>query len=329
VQGAEGGGFNSQIWQLNAASGAASRLTNDLLTYRSVSLTGDGRSVCVVQEDATSNVWVLPLGDVTRGRRVTSGKENGSGGIAWISGSRFLYASNESGNFDIWLMDFEGSTKRQLTNNPSWDYEPSVSADGTFFLYTSLQSGIPNIWRRQIDGSQPKQLTDGGEDYRPDIAPDGSWFVFDSWDSGPVLIMRASTSGGTPTRLSPRSGTSAVLSPDGRRIAYTSFDDEAKKVLVHIMPAEGGPSVDSFDLPGFAARSIRWTRDGTGISYVETRNGVSNVWVRPLASGAPRQITTFTEDLIAVHEWSPDGRTLAVTRYSSTADVLLMTSEKP
>jgi Tol biopolymer transport system component len=327
VQGEEGNRVNSQIWQVRLDGGAPTRLTNDLTGYRSLSLAGDGRSLCVVQEDPTVSVWVVPMANTSDARRITGGRESGIGGVEWVSEERILYSSGESGNWDIWLADLAGAEVRRLTTDPGMDYEPVASADGTFFLYTSLQSGIPNIWRRRMDGSDPKQLTDGGEDYRADISPDGSWFVFDSWDSGPVLVMRAPIAGGTPARLSPVSGTNPVLSPDGSRIAYTSFDDTSRKVLVHIMPASGGASETSFELPSLASRSIRWTRDGKGISYFETRSGVSNIWVRPLAGGAPRQITLFTEDFMASHDWSPGGRQLAVVRYSAPSDVLLMTSE--
>jgi Tol biopolymer transport system component len=327
VQGEEGNRVNSQIWQVPLDGVAPTRLTNDLTGYRSLSLAGDGRALCVVQEDPTANVWVLPVAKVSDARRITGGRESGIGGVEWVSEERILYSSAESGNWDIWVTDLAGAEVRRLTTDPGMDYEPAASADGTFFLYTSLQSGIPNIWRRRMDGSDPKQLTDGGEDYRADIAPDGSWFVFDSWDSGPVLIMRAPMAGGVPERLSPVSGTNPVLSPDGARIAYTSFDDASRKVFVHIMPASGGAPETSFELPSLASRNIRWTRDGRGISYIETRSGVSNVWVRPLAGAVSRQITAFSEDLIASHDWSPNGTQLTIVRFAAPSDVLLMTSE--
>jgi Tol biopolymer transport system component len=283
--------------------------------------------MCVVQKDGTSNVYLLPQGDVTTARQVTYGKENGSGGVAWTNDGRLVYASEEGGNPDVWICDSGGSNKRQLTTDTLWDAQPSVSADGTFMLFTSGRSGIPNIWRMGIDGSRVKQLTTGGEDYRPDISPDGTWCVFDSWDSGPDVVMKLSTDGGTPVQVSDSNGSGPVISPDGKLIAYNSYSLETG-IIIHVIPAGGGTPHRQFPLPSFATPNIRWMRDGMGFSYIDTRQGVSNVWVQALAGGAPRQVTTFTSDLLSNHAWSPDGKTLAVARTSVTSDVLLMSAER-
>ncbi|HEX6904988.1 MAG TPA: hypothetical protein VF154_00135, partial [Terriglobales bacterium] len=52
--------------------------------------------------------------------------------------------------------------------------------------------------------------------------------------------------------------------------------------------------------------------------------GVDNVWIEPLDGSKGRQVTRFTSDKIQDFRWSPDDKSLAVLRYSSTSDVILM-----
>lgn len=328
VNASDQGSWSGQLWQIIAATGRAIRVTNDLTSYASLSLTGDGKTICTVQMDGTSNIFVLPLAGGGPIRQVTSGKDDGTGGISWTPDGGLVYTSSEGGNIDLWKTALDGSGKRQLTTEAHIDNEPVVSPDGSFILYSSWQAGVPNIWRIQADGSGQRQLTTGGEDYRPDLAPDGTWFVFDSWDSGPLVVMQLPTDGGSPTQVSPSHGRSGVISPDGTLIAYAgAADSGAAGRTVRVIRRDGGSPLHTFALPVLAGQRIRWTRDGKGISIIDTRQGVSNVWIHPLDGGPPRQVTTFTADLLEDHDWSRDGTMLAVVRTSWKSDVLLMSAQ--
>jgi len=330
VSGVDSGSTVLQLWQIVASTGIVTRLTNDLNSYTAHSLTGDAKSICVVQEDATYNIFLIPEGDVTRATQVTSGKENGGIGFCWTPDAKLVYNSTESGNTDLWIINTDGTNKQQLTSTPQSEGYPAVSPDGKFIIFNSGRSGIPNIWRMNIDGSRPKQLTSGGEDYHVDISPDGKWFVFDSWDSGPNTIMKESVDGGTPVQISESNGNSPRISPNGKLVAYSySLSGEQNGDKVLIISSEGGKPQQSFTLPGFAkSYSIRWTRDGKGISYIESRQGVDNIWIQPLDGGTPKQVTKFTSDYLLCFEWSSDGKLLAVCRESVSSNVLLMTTEQ-
>jgi hypothetical protein len=58
--------------------------------------------------------------------------------------------------------------------------------------------------------------------------------------------------------------------------------------------------------------------------YLDTRDGVSNIWSQPLAGGRPTQATKFSEGLIHRFAYSRDGKQLAVVRpFDSSAAVLI------
>ena len=61
------------------------------------------------------------------------------------------YVSNESGNWDIWLMNSDGSHRVQLTTNPGKDTEPSWSPDGRSLTYVSERNGQWDVWLMDVE----------------------------------------------------------------------------------------------------------------------------------------------------------------------------------
>jgi Tol biopolymer transport system component len=68
---------------------------------------------------------------------------------------------------------------------------------------------------------------------------------------------------------------------------------------------------------------LRWVPGKNAISYVESLDGVSNIWMIPVATGVPQQLTSFTSGRIYSFDWSRDG-TLVYSQGMNTNDVVLM-----
>ena len=76
-------------------------------------------------------------------------------------------------DFDIFVADLDGNIKRQLTNSPGYDAEPTISPDGKTIVFTSTRTGDLELWTMNIDGSNQTQVTkglgyDGGAFFSPD-----------------------------------------------------------------------------------------------------------------------------------------------------------------
>jgi Tol biopolymer transport system component len=65
------------------------------------------------------------------------------------------------------------------------------------------------------------------------------------------------------------------------------------------------------------------------VTYRITENGVDNLWMQPLDGSPGHQITHFTSEQILDYSWSPDGKTLAITRHKDVADVVLLKEGNP
>jgi len=82
-------------------------------------------------------------------------------------------------DFDIFVADLDGNIVKQLTDDPGYDAEATVSPDGKSIVFTSTRSGDLELYTMDIDGSNVKQVTSGlGYDGGAFFSPDSKQLVF-------------------------------------------------------------------------------------------------------------------------------------------------------
>ena len=331
----EAGSFEAQqLWFVSYPQGEARRITNDLNNYTGISLTADSNRLVTVQSETSSSIWLAPNADANRATRTTSGagQIDGRDGLDWMPDGNIVYASNASGNLDLWKIDTASGQQKQLTEDSHINYRPATCPDGRYLLFTSDRAGTPNIWRTESDGSNPRQLTSGsGEDY-PRCSPDGKWVVYTLLGAGKPTLWRVPIDGGAPQQLTEQYTAAATFSPDGKFLACLYRDDQSTSSLtLAIFPFAGGQPTRVFAGIRFNEEVSRippprWTADGRAFTYVVTDGNVSNVWLQPIDGAAPTQLTTFKSDRIFSFEWAPDGKQLAVARGVTASDVVLISN---
>ena len=171
---------------------------------------------------------------------------------AWSpDGQQIAFASNRDGNFEIYVMDAEGTgVPVNLTNNAAVDRDPAWSPDGQRIAFVSLRDGNatgtsspnPEIYVMNANGSDQTRLTTNAGhgsgtnthgDHDPDWSPDGQQIAFisgrrafpeeDAYER--IWVMNAGGSGQVPGSDQAPLGHTAndhrnpAWSPDGRRIA--------------------------------------------------------------------------------------------------------------
>ena len=320
-----------QLWQIDYPGGGARAITKDLNSYSSAGVTADMKSLVTILHRRIANLWITPGDRSSEAVQIHSGNSKDLGwtlGVEWLRDGKIIYGSTASGKEDVWLMNADGSDQKQLTTTAGANFEPTVSDDGRTVVYVSKAAdAAQNLWKMNLDDGERAQLTSGGFDLRPDISPDGRWVVYMSViKDSPTLWKTPIDGGGAPIQLSDKIAAVPRVSPDGRFIAcfYRAQVETYSKFAV--LPFEGGEPVKVFDRPSttFVEAGIRWTPDGRALTFVDNRDGVSNIWLQPLDGSPAKQLTNFTSETIFRFAWSPDGKMIVAERGTETGDIVLI-----
>jgi Tol biopolymer transport system component len=165
-------------------------------------------------------------------------------------GDKIVYVLSGENDFEIYIMNLDGSNQTNLTNYTSdnydsdfHDFNPVVSADGERICFVSFRNnGDKDIFIMNIDGTEQTNLTNSsGSDDTPIFTPDGQKIVFISERDGNKEIYVMDTDGSNPTNLTNNSSydvlydnnnVNPVITPDGNSIVFISGRDGDGEVYI-------------------------------------------------------------------------------------------------
>jgi serine/threonine protein kinase/Tol biopolymer transport system component len=324
---------DSQVWLVPYPTGILRQITNDLEQHRDLGLSETADKFVTVVSSGLVNVWVAPNGEADKATQVPVGNLSfyGSWGntVGWTPDGRIVFASNESSAVDLWIMDADGSNRKQLTSNAGKNTAPVVSSDGRYIVFSSTRGGAGAVWRMNIDGSSPRQLSQGKGESSPAISPDGKWVLYARVGAAKPTVWKVSIDGGEGVELTSKVAFNPMVSPDGKLVAYIyadSYDAFAPPNRIAIIPFEGGEPTKTLSFrEGSRTQTLaQWSPDGKAIYYSSTINNVTNIWSQSVDGGEPKQITQFKDGLMNGFAWTRDGKALVCTRGTSTRDAVLI-----
>jgi Tol biopolymer transport system component len=146
------------------------------------------------------------------------------GAIDWSPDGTRLVASlqvcdTEDCNYDIYVMNLDGTGLTDLTPDLFDEGKPSWSPDGSKIAFDTLQAGNYDIYTVQPDGQNLTNVTatNSRKVRDPDWSPDGSRIAFSDVDTGHAYGVNADGGGEArlPAEIQP------AWSPDGLQIVST------------------------------------------------------------------------------------------------------------
>ena len=256
-------------WDVNAPPGMTTRQVPIDVTegsWMNVDVSPDGKMIAF---DLLGDVYTMPIAGGTP-TRIADGLAYEQQPRFSPDGRRIAFVSDRAGGDNIWLMNVDGSDKRQLSkedfrllNQPSW------SPDGRFITakkhFTTQRSlGTGEVWLYHVSG--------GG---------------------GVPLVKRASE------QLQKELG-EPIFAPDGKGIYYTrnitpgpifEYAQNSNTDLFHIerYDLDSGEVTTVASGPGGSVRPTP-SPDGKLIAFVRRERTKSKLYVKDLTSGEERKI---------------------------------------
>ena len=174
-----------------------------------------------------------------------------------------------------------------------------------------------------MEGGTFRQLSGAEYGNDPLFSPDGKEIVFAREDSDLQRhLFRIPVSGGPALQVSELS-VGHAWSIAGDSILCSFWDPTASYFGRGIVSLRSGQLLRALNIPG-RTWVLKFTPDGQSITYVDNRDGTSNIWSVPTEGGTPRKLTNFTSQDIFDFAWSRDGKQLVLSRGTQYSDAVLI-----
>jgi TolB protein len=223
--------------------------------------------------------------------------------------SLIAFASNRTGNFEIWLMDWDGANQRQITRHNALSILPSWSPDNERMVYTSFARGTSDMYiisRR--GGARVRVATGLNLNTSATFSPVSNDIAFVGSVGGNPDIYVVKDDGSNLRRLTstPSIESTPEWSPNGRQISFTSGRSGTPQI--YVMDAEGS-AVRRISFEGEWNDDATWSPDGEQIAYTSRVNGRFQIRLHNVVTGESHILAG--EGSNEQPTWSPDGRWLA------------------
>ena len=152
-------------------------------------------------------------------------------------------------NYDIFIMNSDGTNKKNITNSKGYEKYPQFSPDGSFIIYQAWQKGKQEIYFSNLLDNNNINLTNNPKandiiSKGNSISPDVQKIVFTSDRDGNKNIYIMNTDGSQQTQLTNHEADDyePIISPDGLSIVFTSERDGNREI--YIMNKKGNNKIN-------------------------------------------------------------------------------------
>jgi TolB protein len=223
--------------------------------------------------------------------------------------SRIAFASDRTGTWEIWLMDWDGQNQRQITQHGALSILPSWSPDNERMVYTSFARGTSDMYIvNRRGGGRIRVPTNLALNTSATFSPVGNDIAFVGSVNGNPDIYLIKDDATNLRRLTSSATIESTpeWSPNGRQISFTSGRSGTPQI--YVMDAEG-TNVRRISFEGEWNDDAAWSPDGEQLAYTSRVNGRFQIRVMNLTDGQSRIIAG--EGSNEQPAWSPDGRWIA------------------
>ena len=265
--------------------------------------------------DGRNHIFTI---DLASGRvsQLTTGRNHHDQHPKWSpDGRRISFVSSRGGNFDLYVMDADGTNVTRLTDHAAADYDPMWAPDGQSLIFSSERDSRSDLYRLWLKDRRIDRLTHHfvGRAIMPSVSPDGKLVAFAAqtlqrlnfWEFQ-VHVLDLATG---KTRALDNSGGACwpSWSPDGRSLANVLLAKEPS--TIQIRNADGGGARELPANPKLWNYYPDWSKDGKWIALsVSPQHHDGEDWdlaIAPADGSRPPQKLTTGPGNDRLPDWKP------------------------
>lgn len=245
-----------------------------------------------------------------------------------------VFQSNRDDDYEIYIMNVDGSNQRQLTFNTIDDRFPRVSPDGRSIVYQSGRGSLAEIFVMNRDGSDQRRLTFNEDlDELPTWSPDGQRIVFVTWvnDNNSELFV-IDADGGNVRQITDTTVDEGYVNWSAAGLVFNGTESGTSNYQLYRSDADGG-NRQRLTNSGIDEWSPMWSPNGSQILFLSERGSSVNsgIYVMDAATGEARPIYN-NEDRRLLEwgaVWSVDGGQIvfAMDQTDGSADIYIMDAD--
>ncbi len=293
----------SNLWVINVAGDRLRQLTDGPWSDSSAVWSPDGRRLAFLSDRSGSTQLHVMWADTRETLQLTR-LERAPGSITWSPDGRLIAFTNfvpdDSPILPVRLPELPRGAQlargATIVDRPSWASDGSGPTPRGFTHVFTIDATL---------GGTPKQATSGNYSHSaPGWSADGK-VIFVSgirkpdaaYLQGDSEIYAIDLATGAISPLTDRHGpdTGPEVSPDGRWIAYTGYDQRQYTnhlSSLYLMDSSGGRRRLWVGALPSSPSNVAWAPDGSGVYYSMQEEGEENTWFAPADQGLPpRKIT--------------------------------------
>jgi Tol biopolymer transport system component len=210
---------------------------------------------------------------------------------------------------------FENFSVAQVTESGN-AAQVAISPDGKYLLILMRENGLSSLLLRNVPTNSMTQVQPPADVQYNGLrfSPDGNYFYFVRSDPGNdelKFLYRAPLLGGAPEKLAEDVDSNVTFSPDGRKVAFTRFDNpKPGQYQLIVKDLQGGVETPLVSGPtsqylNYAA----WSPDGKVIVcyIIQPQGALTGLEVVDAQSGQRTALLRSESGIISLPEWLPDG----------------------
>jgi Tol biopolymer transport system component len=253
-----------------------------------------------------------------------------------------LFTSERNNNWDIYLIQADGSGLTQLTDSPEVDADPAWSSNGQMIAFRSRRDGSSDIFVMDSDGSNPINLVNDPEmslddEFAPQWNPDGETLslytdrfpprgnCLSGFHQIAMLILEGGNYKVDLFDTIPGEQYSSTWSPDGRFLVFSSACGKAGFELFMYDSQTGDTKRISSETLSHTYPA--WSHDGRFLAFAKYVDGNNEIFLLDLNSNQQTQLTNNPAN-DTMPSWSPDDSQIAfVSNREGNKDIFIMNAD--